>query len=113
MPNSTVPAAGIGLPLNIVPFPADRVRIPTSPEKDPWRRCATTALTLEQFEGIDAAQCDAVIGAMVRTDPTMLARMLERSADDIRFLSAALSTFITLDGQIATAADRVLAKGGI
>ena len=113
MPNNTVPAAGTGLPSKIVSFPAHRVRIATSPQTDPWRRCATTALTLQQFEGMDSAQCDALIGAMVRAEPTMLAQMLERSADDIRFLSASLSTFITLDGQIAAAADRVLARGGV
>ena len=118
MPNSTVPAAAIGLPSNIIPFPTRSadigISISITPTVDFEPDAAKTEgayqalCTTWQFAHLDARGMDRAIEEMIRMGGA--SRMVCQNREAIRFLYEAFDFLIEADDRMQASLDRVVTR---
>ncbi len=116
MPNSTVPAADLGLPAHIIPFPTERTRPPAASSRrldaHEWWRCFSVAWALEPY-GDSAAADGAIVAMIAEGSPAGVARLLEESAGALALLRGVVASLAAADRRVAAAADRLLRAEGL
>ena len=111
MQTSTIPAAGIGSPSNVIAFPTRR---PPHADFEPDVREhseAFIALSLSwQFAHLDDAGMDRAVEEMVRVNRREADRMLRDNAAAIRWLYEATDFLIETDTRLHESLSRVMTK---
>jgi hypothetical protein len=119
MPKDTFPAAGSGLPENIIPFPlnpdpldfkAIDLNIDPAKQEQKWSVAYDSAQIAIRFCQLDHLQAEDAVRQMLERNPEIFEEMIEYHEMELSFLEGVLAAMQEGGYRMRIAFDRVQAK---